>query len=128
MGQEKMRIEKPSPIVFGYKHQLKTLWLKNKMPTVTKGFYGDILTKDNVTLEHLLPHSKGGKTSLENLVLATDHNNFKRSNLPLKDFIDFDKAREYLEQFRNIRLKDFNGNEYIRAIERTIKKMVGEGK
>lgn len=123
-----MKIEPSSQIVFGYKHQLKTYWLKGKMPTVTRGFYGDILSKDNITLEHLLPHSKGGKTSFDNLVLATDHNNFKRENLPLKDFIDFDKAKEYLEQFRNIRLKDFNGNEYIRAIERTIKRLIGEGK
>jgi len=121
-----MRIEKPSLVTFGYKHQLKTQWLKGNMPTVKKGFYGDILTKDNVTLEHLLPHSKGGKTTLENLVLATDHNNFKRSNLPLKDFINFEAVEEYLAQFVNIRLKDFNGNEYIKVIRKTIKRLMRE--
>lgn len=123
-----MRIEKPSPVSFGYKHQLKTQWLKGNMPTVKKGFYGDTLTKDNVTLEHLLPHSKGGKTSIENLVLATDHNNFKRSNLPLKDFIDFDAVEEYLNQFVNIRLRDFNGNDYIQKIRKTIKEVINRNK
>ena len=123
-----MRVEKPSNITFGYKHPLKTYWLKGKMPTVKKGFYGDTLTKDNITLEHLLPHSKGGKTKLENLVLATDHNNFRRSNLPLEDFINYEAVEEYLEQFRNIKLKDFNGNEYIKVIKKTIGEVIGKKK
>jgi len=123
-----MRIEKPSPVTFGYKHQLKTQWLKGNMPTVKKGFYGDILTKDNVTLEHLLPHSQGGTTTADNLVLATDHNNFKRSNLPLKDFINYDAVEEYLEQFVDVFANGFDGNEYIKAIRKTIKNIIGKGK
>ena len=62
---------KPYEPSFGYSSPLKTIWKKGGLPTVKKGFYGDTLTKKNVSLEHLKARSKGGKTSLENLVLAS---------------------------------------------------------
>lgn len=56
-----MKINQITPISFTYKSPLKTEWLKGNMPSVTHGIYGGILTKDNITLEHIKPHSKGGK-------------------------------------------------------------------
>jgi len=123
-----MNINCVSSVSFGYKNILKTQWLKGNMPSVQKGFYGDVLTKRNVTLEHLKPHSKGGATALHNLVLASDAKNFERSNYPLKDFINLDAMEEYLQQFEEIKLKDFNGKEYIKAIRKTVSRLIGEGK
>lgn len=119
-----MRIEPTDGVTFGYKSPLKTLYKKGKL-NIDKGFYGGTLTKENVTLEHLVPYSKGGKTTLDNLVLATKENNMKRSNLPIKDFINPSQVREYLKQFLGISTDDFSGDKYIKKIIMTLKKMGG---
>lgn len=112
-----------SNISFGYSSPLKTLFKKGKLPTVTKGFYGGTLTKSNVSLEHLIPHSYGGKTDLSNLVLATKENNSRRSNLPIKAFINVQQVREYLEQFSGVLIGNLRGEDYIKKIIKTLKSM-----
>lgn len=107
----------------GYNSPLKTNWKNGKLPTVKKGFYGDILTQDNLSLEHLRPHSKGGKTDLANLVLASKNKNRERSNKDINEFINMKTVREYLSQFTNVRIKGFNGNNYIDMILSTLKKL-----
>ena len=109
------------PINFGYKNVLKTEWLNGNLPTVKKGFYGDTLTKTNVTLEHLKPHSKGGKTELPNLVLASKRQNMKRSNEPLRKFFNPDTCKEYLAQFVDVKTPLFDGNKYIKMITKRLK-------
>jgi len=104
---------------FGYNHPLKTMYLKGKLP-VKYGFYGGRLNKKNVSLEHLKPHSQGGKTELENLVLSTKTNNQNRGSEPLSHYITIKNVTRYLQQFANIRAGDFNGNEYIQKILKTI--------
>lgn len=106
---------------FGYSSPLKTLWKKGKLPSVKYGFYGDVLTKSNITLEHLLPHSKGGKTKLDNLVLASKQKNNARGNASIKDYLTVENVSRYLEQFKGIRLKGFDGNGYITGVITTLK-------
>lgn len=110
-----------SSVSFGYSHKLKTLYKQGKLPNVVKGFYGGILTADTVTLEHLKPHSQGGRTSLENLVLTTANNNYRRGNKPLQEFFNREAMEEYLEPFKYIKLKNFDGNKYIEKIRKTVK-------
>lgn len=119
-----MRVESPAGPTFGYRHQLKTLYLKNKIKIPTD-FYGSPLSKDTVTLEHLKPKSKGGVTQLKNLVLATRRNNEKRSNYPLKDFLNKEAMEKYLSYFENVVVEDFNGNEYIKMIRKTVRNLIG---
>ena len=107
--------EKPQP-TFGYSHYLKTMWKKGQLPQVKRGFYGDTLTLRNVSLEHLHPKSKGGKTELDNLVLASNRLNNARGDKPLIQFIDLKAMARYLDQFRNIKVKGFDGNNYIAMI------------
>lgn len=68
-----MRIE---PIqtqpTFGYNHPLKSLYKSGQL-NLKYGFYGGKLTRKNVTLEHLKPHSKGGKTELNNYLKLYCH-------------------------------------------------------
>lgn len=90
------------------------------MPTVTKGLYGGTLTKKNVTLEHLVPHSQGGKTTIKNLALAVDKNNFKRGAQPLENFLTKEMLEQYLEQFKDIKLPEFDGNRYIKQIHKLL--------
>lgn len=122
-----MKIGFIKPIQFGYRHFLKDYYKQGKLHTVTRGLYGGELSFDTVTLEHLVPHSKKGRTVLSNLALAVDENNWKRGNKPLRDFLTKEMFDEYCEQFRGIRLPFFNGDEYIKMITKTVKKALQNG-
>ena len=112
------QIQQNSP-TFGYSHPLKTLYIKGKLP-VKYGFYGDILTQKNVSLEHLKPHSKGGKTELSNLVLASKQKNQARGNADIRNFANKETIIKYLSQFIDVKINDFDGNKYINGIIKTL--------
>ena len=113
---------KPSLISFKYKSILKTLFKNGELPSVVKGLYGGVLTKNNVTLEHIKAKSKGGASKLSNYAIATFKNNNKRGNLPITEFLTKESAREYLKQFENVKLPNFDGEQYIKDIIKTLKK------
>lgn len=125
-GEQMKIIKEPIPDIliyrpsFGYSHALKTAWKKGQIPQVKKGFYGEKLTKKNVSLEHLKPISQGGKTQWQNLVLADNKINNARGDKPLSEFINYKAMGEYLEQFKNIKIKGFDGNRYIAMILETV--------
>lgn len=114
-----MNIQKVNNISFGYSHPLKTLFKKGKLP-IKKGLYGGELTIDTVSLEHIIPHSQGGKTVLSNLALATKKNNNLRGDKPLKDFLTKEMLDDYIEEFEKINLPYFNGKKYIEELLKTI--------
>lgn len=118
-----MKINNISIINFGYKSVLKTQWQKGNLPTVKKDIYGDLLIKGQETLEHIIPKSKGGKSTLSNYALANAGNNFRRSSFDLGKYTSVDAIKGYLKQFEGIELPDFNGNEYIKNLTRTLKKI-----
>lgn len=122
-----MRIEptKPQP-TFGYSHYLKTLYKKGQLP-VKRGFYGEIISPKTVSLEHLNPISKGGKTELSNLVLAHKDINNKRSDKPLGEFLNLKAMSAYLEQFKNLKIGKFDGNKYIAMILETVGNLLTGG-
>ena len=119
-----MQIQATQNITFQYKHPLKTMWLEGEFPKVKYGFYGDKLNKMNISLEHLKPYSKGGKTQLDNLVLASKENNQKRGNKDIRDFLTVENVTRYLTQFKNIKTIDFDGNKYIAMILATIEGLI----
>ncbi len=108
------------PTFGGYKSPLKTLYKRGQLPQVKYGFYGERITPSTVSLEHLNPISKGGKTELKNLVLAHKDTNNARSDYPLRDYLKLDKMAKYLEQFKNVKVGDFDGNKYIAMILETV--------
>ncbi len=113
-------------VSFGYTSILKTHWKNGLMPTVTKGLYGDDLTQENVSLEHIKPHSLSGSTDLYNLALASRKKNLKRKNRPLYEVLNFEQARKYLSQFEGIDLPDFNGNAYAYFTGERIRRCLNE--
>ena len=123
-----MKIFTINPISFGYKSILKTHWLESKMPSVKYGFYGGKLTKDNITLEHILPHSKGGRTTMANLALSQNVKNWERADKPLIQFFNKEAFEQYCEQFKGIKLPFFNGDEYVKQIVKTVQKLLKQGK
>lgn len=112
---------KPYPITFGYTNILKTLYQKGKIKP-KYGIYGDKLTKDTVSLEHIVPKSKGGKTELYNLALASQRMNNARGNKPIKDFLTAENLTRYIEQFMNIKIPEFDGVKYVKELLKSINK------
>lgn len=111
---------------FGYSHPLKTMFKKGELP-ISKGFYGDTLTLRTVSLEHLKPVSKGGRTEFSNLVLASKNLNSQRGNQPLSKYFNPKAFLEYAEAFKKIKTKDFDGKKYIEAISKTIQELIRRG-
>ena len=111
----------PSP-TFQYNSPLKTLYRKGELP-VKYGFYGDRLTKKNVSLEHLKPFSKGGKTELNNLVLASKQKNQDRGNADIRNFANIETIIKYLSQFIDVKIEWFDGNKYINGIIKTLRNL-----
>lgn len=121
-----MNIRHIDTIPFKYKSILKTEWLKGNMPSVTNGIYGGKLTQKNVTLEHIQPHSKGGKTELKNLALAVDVNNFQRSSKPLSTCLTRDMFETYCKQFEEVKLPDFDGKKYVIDLAKTVDRLLNQ--
>lgn len=133
-------IKNNSAVSFGYKFRLKTLWLKGKLPWLQYGFYGDKLTRQNVSIEHLEPVSSFKKrmsdkmakkvsTVWNNVVLASVSKNQARSNYPLGDFINEEAKNKYLDQFRGKTIPGYGkGEKYIEAINKTIERLLNAGK
>ena len=102
---------------------LKRLWDQGKLPTVKYGFYGDPLTPQNVTREHLEPASLGGTKRFGNIVLASKQKNNARGNKDIGLFANWDNAKRYLAQFKDVNLPELRGSRYIKAVIKTLKKL-----
>ncbi|MCD3254360.1 HNH endonuclease [Clostridium botulinum] len=54
-------------------------------------YCGRELKRDEITVDHVIPYSKGGKTDFTNLVIACKHCNQKKSNMTLNQYMIFIK-------------------------------------
>ena len=116
-------------ITFGYRHPIKTMWLKGRLPWLQYGFYGEKLTKRNISIEHLKPVAAfteecGGdkakaqklSTTWDNVVLASNRNNNLRGCDPLSSVIDYEAMGKYLQQFKGKYIPGFGpGEKYIKG-------------
>ena len=123
-----MKIITINPVSFCYKSVLKTEWLKGNMPSVTHDMGGNLLTKDNVSNGHMLAHSKGGKTNLNNLMLETKIYNNTKGNKPFSWFFTEEGFKAYCKQFENIKLPNLDGMEYIKGITKNAERLLKQGK
>lgn len=120
--RKKEELSQEECVSFGYRDKLKDLFKKGKLPTVTRDVGGNKLTIKNVTLDHVIPKSRGGVSATENYMLATAKFNHSRGNLPLSDFLTKDKLEAYLDQFVDVFVDGFDGNRYIKDLMKTLKK------
>ncbi len=112
------------PVGFGYKHKLKTEWLKGLLPELKHDFYdGSLLDAETITLEHFQPKSKGGKTISSNLVLTNYNNNMRRGNKDIRDYINKEAARKYLEEAKKVKTPDIDGIIYAKSIFNRLKSL-----
>ena len=118
-----MKIESSQTAFSGYQHPLKSLFKRGLMPSVTHGLYGKPITPSSVSLEHLLAHSCGGKTTYDNLALAHRDPNMARGSRPLANFLTWEMLEDYLRQF-NFRIQGlFDGFLYQNQIRRTCERL-----
>lgn len=104
----------------GYNWRVKKLFDQGKLPTVKHDISGRKLTKDNRTVDHIIPKSKGGKVIDENVMLATAEFNSLRGNRDIKDFITAENFVKWANQYLDINIDGFNGTKYIKGIINTI--------
>ena len=124
-----MRINPFQPIVFTrYQNTLKKEWLKGNMPTVKHDIGGHLLTADNITNGHMLAKSKGGLTNTKNLTLETYDYNQLKGDKPFSWFFDVKNFMQYCDEMSQVRLRNFNGLEYVRGIIETAFILLTEGK
>ena len=114
-------LKQPQP-TFTYSNELKTLFKKGLLPTVKVDAAGNRLTRKNVTLDHIIPKSKGGRSVTGNYMLAEKKFNHDRGADPLNEWTDMDGLVKYLNQFIGVRVRGFIGNEYITEVLRTLEK------
>ena len=116
-----------SNISFKYSNILKTLYKQGKINP--PDFYSGLpLEKDTVSLEHLKPHSQGGRTQLSNLVLTSAKNNNDRGDKNLIGFFNPENAKKYFDYFTNLivpykekgKSKIFIGDTYATQAKQTI--------
>lgn len=123
-----MKIFTINPISFGYKSILKTYWLAGKMPSVKYDMGGNLLTKKNCTIGHMLAKSKRGSSELANYMLETKNYNMAKGNLPFSKFFNWDDFLAYCKQFEDIKLPNFDGLNYIAMITKTAERLLKQGK
>ena len=109
-------------VSFGYSNELKTLFKKGLLPTVKVDAAGNKLTKKNVTLDHIIPKSKGGESKTENYMLAEKKFNSNRGADPFVKWATMEGLITYLNQFIGVRVGKFIGNEYIASVLRTLER------
>lgn len=121
-------IKQYRPLFKGRPCVLKILWRKGELPQVTNGIYGDKLTQENLSLEHIVPKCKGGKTELANLALATKKMNNLRNARRITEYITWDNIDIYCKQFKGIRKKEFSGERYVKILKQTLRRVFDKNK
>ena len=99
----------------GYSCELKRLYKKGLIK-IKYSFYGGKLKPKKFSVEHVVPRSKGGKSCQSNYVFCNAEQNSERGNSPLAHYIDWEAVGIYLKQFEGIKVKNFDGDEYIKDI------------
>lgn len=114
-------------ISFGYNCRLKSLYKHGKIK-IKYSFYGGKLDPKKVSIEHIIPHSKGGINSQKNYVLCNNDQNFARGNDPIETYLDWTSVGLYLDQFRGVKIAGFDGDQYIKDVLNSLNTAIKTGR
>ena len=114
----------PKPIPFeGYNFKLKKLFRQGKLPKDLVDLGGNKITQRNLSGDHGLAKSKGGKTTDDNMILATKYFNSLRGNRPLKEVVTMENLIKWVNQYLKLgKTKDFDFVKYVQDILQIIAK------
>jgi len=118
-----MNVHPISGLTFDSK--IKKLFKQGKLK-LDYGLYGERLTKENVSDEHIVCKCYGGKTVESNIALASKEMNNKRGCKPIEQFVTIEMVNAYIQRVRQNNLKCYDIEEYCNGIIRTFSKIFGE--
>lgn len=106
----------------GYKFKLKTLYRQGKLPKDLVDIGGNKITQKNLSGDHAIPKSKGGKCNNRNMMLATKEFNSLRGSKDLKEVVTTTSVALWSEQMLGLqgKVKGFDFVEYVRGILKII--------
>lgn len=101
----------------GYNFKLKKMYREGKLPKDLVDLGGNRITQKNMSGDHAIPKSKGGKTTDANMILATKQFNSLRGNRPLKEVTTKENLIKWINQYLELEPIDgFDFKKYIRGI------------
>lgn len=117
-----MYIQAVNGLVFNSK--IKKLFKQGKLK-LDYGLYGERLTKDNVSDEHIICKCFGGQTVETNIALASKEMNNRRGCKPIQDFVTIEMVNKYIERVMQNNLKEYDIEAYCKGILNTFSKIWG---
>ena len=109
-------------ISFCRKSPIKTAYKEGSL-ALQKGFLGGELTPENVSLDHMLAKSKGGRSKISNYVLTTMENNNLKADRDIFEFATKENTEAYFKAFEGAKLGKYTGEQYLSAISRTLREL-----
>ncbi len=102
------------PTFEGYDFKLKRLYKQGKLPKDLIDIGGNKISKRNVSGDHAIPRSKGGKVNDANMMLATKQFNSLRGNRPLRDVVTTENVVKWANQY--LALKPIDGFDFVKYV------------
>lgn len=118
-----MNIAPVSLISFGNKSPLKTEFLNGGIK-IKRDITGAEIDNSNVTLDHTVPKSKGGKSNIYNYSLMSRDANIKRGNKSLRGMIDLRCLLDYIIVMLDVKTMNVDGVDYLRRWLRNLRKVI----
>ena len=111
-----MRVEKTNSFSFcGYNFKLKTMYRQGKLPKDLIDMGGNKITQRNLSGDHGIPRSLGGKNTDDNMILATKQFNSLRGNRPLKEVVTLDNLIKWANQY--LKLGTIDGFDFVKYVQ-----------
>lgn len=108
----------------GYNFKLKKMYRQGKLPNNLVDLGGNKITQSNLSGDHAIPKSKGGKTTDDNMILATKNFNSLRGNRPLREVVTMDNLIKWVNQY--IQLKPIDGFDFQKYVAGILKIIEGK--
>ena len=115
-----MHIQAIGNLVFNSK--IKKLFKQGKLK-LDYGLYGERLTKENVSDEHIICKCFGGQTVETNIALASKEMNNRRGCKPIQDFVTVEMVNAYIERVMKNNIKGYDIEAYCNGILNTFNKI-----
>ena len=103
----------------GYDFKLKKLYRQGKLPKDLVDMGGNRITQRNLSGDHAIPRSKGGKTTDDNMILATKQFNSLRGNRPLNEVTTKENLVKWVKQY--LELSPIEGFDFVKYVINILK-------
>lgn len=109
----------------GYNFTLKKMYRDGKLPKDLVDIGGNRITQKNLSGDHAIPKSKGGKTTDDNMMLATKQFNSLRGNRPLREVTNMENLIKWVNQY--LKLEPIDGFDFKKYVQGILKIIGGNG-